>query len=217
MTEKPIRILVADDRDVTVAGLRAVLATANDMVLNGEAKTAPMAVTETLRLKPDILIIDLKFQENEEAGINAIREILEHLPRQKIVAFTNWPHLIPRAEKAGAMIGVSKDISASDLLDLIRSIHSTDPPIRREPTNTLPKLSTGPEDDVILSHREQEVLQHLASGKTATQIGRDLDISPYTVRSHINSILTKLNAVNSTEAVHLAHQRGLLSPSNNDD
>ncbi len=124
---KSIRIYVADDHEITRAGLRNIQALMPDIVLIGETGNAVIAVADIIRLQPDVAILDLRFGDDSEAGVIAIRETIQQCPQQKIIAISNWPHLLNLARLAGA-VAVGKDISFTDLVALIRIVHCSDVP-----------------------------------------------------------------------------------------
>jgi DNA-binding NarL/FixJ family response regulator len=206
--ETEIRVLIADDTAIAREGLRRLLESARDITIIAEAENIYEAVQLTGDLRPDVVLMDLKWFGDESAGISAIEYLHEEVPECKIIAITVYEHLIRPAREAGAHLAVTKEFSRVQLHEHIRSIYRTEtlPPARPAPT----------QKDPIINHltaREQEVLELMAEGHTDQDIARQLVITTNTVKKHVASVLDKLNARNRTQAVIIALRKGLLERS----
>lgn len=201
---RKISVLLADDTPIARAGISSLLDGVSDIVILGEAATAQEVPLCVLEKKPDVLLLDLNWFDDESAGETAIRQIKKISPQTRIVAISAYKHLIERARRAGAEAALNKGISKSELLSAIRSVYNSPVPV----VESLP----APE---MLSERENQVLELMAQGKTAKEIARDLQIEEPTVRHHMTSIREKLGAANNPQAVAIAYQQNLLPTGSN--
>ena len=199
-----IRIMLADDTDIAREGMRRILAVEADMDIVGEGATVHETIQKVHELRPDILILDLKWFGDVGAGIEAIKRLASEVPETKIIAITIYPHLIEPAKNAGAVTALNKEIPMQRLIEEIRSVHmlSSVSPIPREG-----ETSTRPVEE--LTEREREVLSLMAEGMTDRQIAGALGIALPTAKNHVGSILGKLGAPNRAGAVSTG-QLGLI-------
>jgi DNA-binding NarL/FixJ family response regulator len=203
METKRITVLVAEDTDVGRIGLRNMLLTAKDIQIVGETNSV-YAVSRLIKeLAPDLLIMDLRWYDDDAAGRVQIREIKRENPELKVIAMTAYPNLIADAWKAGADQVVSKNLRLEELLELVRTVS-----VRNLPPLAEDRISYGSPDQ--LSPREREVLGLLAQGFTDKEVSTDLGIQPNTTKNHVKNILQKLNASNRQKAVVIAREKGIL-------
>lgn len=196
-----IRVLIADDTDIAREGLRRILAAEADMEVIDEGATLNATVQKVHELRPDVLLLDLKWFGDETAGIQAIRRLKKEVPETKIIAITVYPHLIEPAKQAGALVALTKEVPKRNLIDEIRSVHE------------LPVAPTsGPSRDLVepLTDRELDVLPLLAEGKTDKEIAQELGIAESTAKNHVGNILGKLNVPNRAGAVSAGYELGLI-------
>jgi DNA-binding NarL/FixJ family response regulator len=201
MTET-IRIVLADDTDIARGGLRLILAAEEDMEIVGEAATVHEAIRKVNELRPDILILDLKWFGDEKAGIEAVKRLASEVPETRIIAITIYPHLIELAKNAGASSALNKEVTKWQLIEEIRSVHSLPP----SPTQTAASATTSE----VLTERELEVLELMAEGKMDREIAHALGIAESTAKNHVARILGKLNVSNRTGAVAAGYELGLI-------
>jgi DNA-binding NarL/FixJ family response regulator len=219
----PIRVVVADDHPLMRSGLAAVIATAPDLVLVGEARDGWEAVEQFRRLRPDVLLMDLAMPG--VSGTDAIHRIMgEHArastqahrpegsadapPAPRIIVLTVYAgdEDIRRALAAGAAGYLFKDASGPQVVDAIRAAADGQ---RVIPSEVAARLSqSGPR--VELSAREIEVLALIAKGYRNREIGDAIGRSEETVKMHVKSVLAKLGARDRTAAVRIALERGIL-------
>ena len=201
-----LRILIADDHALGRMGLSALLTAQRDMTVVGQAKNGAEAVTETLRLRPDIVFMDLMMPVKD--GIAATGEIKAALPDTKIIILTTYTTSdgIMRALDSGAIGAVFKSDAYDELLPAIRAVSDgkkfISPAIQRQ-------FESDPPADP-LSPRQTDILKGIVDGKTNTDIAKDLGISPTVVRDHTSIIFEKLGVTNRTEAVAAALRKPLL-------
>jgi len=201
-----IRILTVDDHQLLREGIAAVLEAQEDMTLIGQASTGREAIESFRRLKPDVTLMDLRMPDMN--GIEAITAIRAEFPRARVIVLTTYAGDAQAAAalKAGASGYLLKNLVRKELIETIRAVHAGK---RRVPAEIATEIAEHVADDV-LTDREVEVLRGVASGKSNKLIAAELDISEGTVKTHMKSILPKLDATDRTHAVIIALKRGIL-------
>jgi DNA-binding NarL/FixJ family response regulator len=204
--EKNIRILVADDHFVVRMGLLALVNTEADMEVIGEASDGNQAVDLFEKLKPDLVLMDLRMPMKD--GIAATAEICGKHPHARILMLTTYDGDtdIHRAIQAGAQGYVLKKSTGEDLIPALRAVAAGQKWIPREISTRLASRKLFDE----LTPRELQVLQELARGLANKEIGDVLKITEHTVKAHLKNILGKLHVADRTEAVTVALQRGII-------
>ena len=203
---RPITVLIADDHPLILAGLAAVIATEPALTLAGQARDAAAAVEQFVRLRPDVLLIDLNMPAG--GGLEAIRAIRALVPDARIVILTTYDgdEDIYRGMLAGASGYLLKQSGLDDVLHCVRQVAAG----RRYLAPGLAEKLAGRVDANRLSRREMEILAHLAAGMSNKVIARTENIGVGTVKYHVNNILSKLNVSCRTEAACVAARRGLI-------
>jgi DNA-binding NarL/FixJ family response regulator len=203
----PIRILAADDHPLLRDGIAAVIETQADMRLVAEATNGREAIERFRQHIPDITLMDL--QMPGISGIEAIASIRNEFPQARIVVLTTYEGDVQalQAFKAGASGYVLKSMVRKELLETIRTVHAGH---RRIPPAVAAEIAAHFTDDV-LSVRELEVLRLAAAGGANKTIGEQLGISEDTVKTHMRSVLAKLDANDRTHAVAIAARRGIIN------
>jgi DNA-binding NarL/FixJ family response regulator len=204
MDKKHIQVLVADDTDIARIGLRNILLTAKDIQVIGETDSVYSISRLIKELSPDLLLIDLKWYDDDSAGWMQIREIKKENSEVKVIAMTAHPNLIADAWKAGADQVVSKSLRREELLDLIRTI------FERNESLPLKGSKFYGEDQDQLSPRELEALMLIEKGLSDKDISKALGIQVNTTKKHVRNIREKLNASNRRKAVIIARERGII-------
>jgi DNA-binding NarL/FixJ family response regulator len=215
----PTRVLIADDHALIREGIAEILRAQDDFRVVGEASDGAEAVARTRELAPDIVLMDLSMPGMD--GLAATRLLTDGQHSWKIVILTITADKegLVDAINAGASGYLLKTMSAADLLGALRRMGDGEPALA--PTlagsviDELRRLSShsaqapvGP--SAVLTRREEEVLALVAQGASDRQIARTLCVSLYTVKSHVRSILAKLNAHGRHEAARFARREGLL-------
>ena len=203
---RPITVLIADDHPLILSGLAALIRAEPDLALVGEASDAGAAVDHYLRLRPDVMLVDLNMPGG--GGVEAIRKIRALVPDARIVILTTYDgdEDVPRGLLAGASAYLLKQSGLDEVLLCVRQVAAN----RRYLAPGLAEKLAGRVDANRLSLRELEILAHLSAGMSNKMIARTENIGVGTVKSHVNTILSKLNVSCRTEAACVAARRGLI-------
>lgn len=183
------------------------------LVILGEASTGQEAIEMARRLKPAVVLLDLRLPDLD--GISVCEEIKKENPDVQVLVLTTFDddQDIFGALDAGASSYVLKDVAPSDLVEAIRSVAdgkmTLDPAIARRVIGRRSRDRLEPEGSA-LSRREIEVLELMASGLKNKQIAEALWISQTTVKTHVSHILQKLNTADRTQAILTAMKKGLV-------
>jgi DNA-binding NarL/FixJ family response regulator len=202
----PIRILTVDDHQLLREGIAAVLEGQPDMMLIAQASSGREAIERFREHRPDVTLMDLRMPDM--SGIEAIGVIRAEFPGARVIVLTTYAGDVQAASalKAGAAGYLLKNLVRKELLDTIRAIHAGK---RRVPPEIATEIAEHVADDA-LTEREVEVLRGVAGGKSNKTIASELGISEGTVKTHMKSILPKLDASDRTHAVMIALRRGIL-------
>lgn len=204
MEKKIITVFLADDTLIAREGWRAILETEENIDIIGETDTASEVPRKINELSPDILLMDLKWSGDSEAGWTTIQKVRAMNKEVKIIAITAYEELIKNARKAGADAALTKTFTKKQLLNTIEELagHGDQPPPSYSPIET--------DYQEPLSDREMEVLRLLVLGKTNKEMADTLVISENTIKNHVRSILSKLDVSNRTGAADKARKLNLL-------
>ena len=215
---EPIRVLIADDHPLVRRGMRAVLSTAADIEIVGEAATGREAIAAARELAPQVILMDL--QMPDLSGIDATRTILGSQPNVRILVVTLFQDddSLFLALRAGARGYVLKDADDDELLGAIRAVAGGaaifSPSVA---TRVLTLFATPPPSPAdafpMLTEREREILERIAQGLPNPRIAQQLGISAKTVSNHVSVIFGKLQVADRTEAIDRAREAGLGRPS----
>lgn len=201
-----IRVLIADDHSILRDGLVAIIKQEADMEVVAETGDGQQAVKLWQEYRPDITLMDLRMPGLD--GVKAIYQIRGVDPNARIIVLTTYDgdEDIYRGMRAGAKSYLLKDVRCEELFQCIRQVHVGQAFL---PPEIAAKLA-GRMPAEELTSREMDVLRLLAEGKPNKLIAADLSISEVTVKSHVLSLFRKLNVLSRTEAIAVAHRKGLL-------
>ena len=201
-----IRVLIADDQSLVRRGLVAIINMEDDMTVIGEAGDGHEAVEMWRKLRPDIVLMDLRMPGM--GGVEAIRQIRLEDPKAAVIVLTTFDHDedVYAGLRAGAKAYLLKDIQPEELFKSIRAVMSGEVYL---PSKIAGKLALRMQGEP-LTEREVQILQLLAEGKSNRSIAQSLFISESTVKSHLKSLFTKLDATSRAEAIALAARKGLV-------
>jgi DNA-binding NarL/FixJ family response regulator len=202
----PIRIMVVDDHNVVRQGLVALINTLPDMQVIAEAADGKQAVELHRKHLPDITLMDLRLPNMN--GVDAITRIRAETPAARIIVLTTFDgdEDIYRALQAGARGYLLKGMDSDELMEAIRTVNAGRSRIPASVAERLAGRMGGP----ALTVREVDVLKQIVAGKSNKEIAAELFISEATVKTHINSLLSKLGVTDRTQAATTALQRGIV-------
>ena len=200
------RVLIADDHAIVRIGLAALLNAKSDIEVVGQAKDGRTAVTETLRLNPDVVIMDLMMPIMD--GTAATAEITARRPGVKVIILTTFSTSdgIKHALDAGAVGALMKNEETDSLVDAIRKVSKGETVISPD----VEALIRQDPPAAKLTPKQSKVLESLIRGLTNKDIAKILGITEGSVEEHVNAIFIKLGAANRTEAVAIALRKHLL-------
>jgi DNA-binding NarL/FixJ family response regulator len=211
-----IRVLLADDDALVRGGLRALLGAEDDIDVVGEAADGRQAIARARELQPDVVLMDVRMPGVD--GVSATREIASWPGRPRVLVLTTFDldEVVDDALNAGADGFLLKRATPEQLIDGIRTIVAGDALVAPAVTRRLLARHAGrrpPDRDRLalaaqLTEREAEVLRALAEGLSNTEIAARIWVSPETVKTHVKSILTKLEVRDRTQAVVWAYRTG---------
>lgn len=211
---KAARVLIADDQTLFRTGLARLLDEDPRVEVIGLAADGAEAVKQALKLKPDVVLMDLKMPNVD--GIEATRQIIEADPAIKVLLLTTFEtdnHVI-QALKAGARGYVLKDSTAESIVSSIVAVMSGERVMASAVANRVLEMLTGtttPKEFYDgLTVRELEILKLLANGMANKQIAFSLKISEKTVRNHVSNTYEKLGIYDRSQAVLYAVRKGLV-------
>ena len=198
---KPIKVLLADDHDIVRRGLASLIDDEPDLDVVAQAASGEEAIALATKHKPDVIVLDLRL--GDMSGI----EVTAALKQHKIVMLTSYmkEEDVRLAFEAGVLGYLSKDKNSEELLQAIREVGQGNQYLPPEISLLLAKS----EWSAHLTPRELEILMRIAEGRGNKEIGEILTLSENTVKNHVKSILSKLNAKDRTHAVTEALKRGL--------
>ncbi len=202
----PIRVLLVDDHEVVRVGLRALFAGTPDISIAGEASTAEGAVREAERLRPDVVIMDVRLPDG--SGVEACREVRSHRAQCRVIMLTSYAdeEALFSAIMAGAAGYLLKQARGRELVDAVRTVHAggslLDPAVTGQVLQRLrrPPESSGAHPFAELTEAERRILDLMAEGKTNREIADVVFLSDKTVKHYVSSILRKLQVARRSEA-----------------
>jgi DNA-binding NarL/FixJ family response regulator len=210
------RVLIADDQSLVRAGFRMILEAQPGVRVVGEAADGRAAVSSTLSLHPDVVLMDIRMPELD--GLAATRELVRARSPARVLILTTFDldEYVYEAMKGGASGFLLKDVDPPDLVHAVRVVARGDALLAPQVTRRLVERfvrvpARAPELDA-LTPRERDVLLAIARGLSNAEIAAELVLSEGTVKSHVTSLLAKLGIRDRVQAVVLAYESGLVTP-----
>lgn len=217
-----IRLVLVDDHRLVRQGLRAVLEREPDLEIVGEAGEAVRARSVVEALRPDVVLLDLRLGAADMAGgLDVCRDLTGRFPDTAVVILTTFldRHLLREALRSGARGYVLKDVEASELIRIVRTVRhggsgfdSHTAAVLAEEMRLDRGAAGGP-----LTEREAEMIPLVARGLTNREIATELHLSESTVKFHLSNALHKLGADNRAELVFQVTRLGLLNPTGDEN
>lgn len=204
----PTSILVVDDHALVRSGLRTVLDAEGDLEVVGEASTAAEALAYVRRLRPDVVVLDIRLPDRD--GIEICAEIRELSPATRILVCSGLTEgtALVEAAKAGADGFVSKESANDEIVDAVRRVAGGAAVVGADSARVMFGYLRAASERAPaigrLSAREREVLRLLSEGLTNREIAAHLFIAEKTVRNHVSALLRKLHLRHRTEAALFA-------------
>jgi len=215
-----IRVLVADDQALVRSGFRLILEAREDIEVVGEAENGAKAVELALRLDPDVILMDVRMPGVD--GVEATRRLTEAGSRARVVILTTFDldEYVHDAIRAGASGFLLKDVQPAQLVDAVRVVADGEallaPTVTRRLLDrfarTLPDEKPPPALETLTA-RELEILRLVAGGLSNAEIADQLVVTEATVKTHVSSVLRKLQLRDRVQAVVVAYDAGLVHPS----
>lgn len=205
-----LRAIIADDHPVVRAGLKALLTTAPDIEVVAEADTPGGAVARAGELRPDIVLLDLRFG-TEQTGVDATRAIRALDDPPAVLILTNYDSDadILGAIEAGANGYLLKDAPPDQLIGAIRAAAGGESALAPAVAGRLLERLRTPR--TALTGREAAVMEVIASGRSNAEAAAELVVSEATVKSHLAHIYTKLGVRSRAAAIAAAREKGIIS------
>ncbi len=209
----PLKVLIADDHPLMIAGVRRALERSEDIEIAGEAHSGPELLALVERRRPQVVLTDLRMPGTD--GADCIRQLRTDHPEVRIVVLSACEDRpsIDAALNAGANAYVVKSINSTDIGAVLRQAASDS--VFHATAASAPRISSGEAEDgpaiPELTERERSILEAVASGKTTAVISRELWVSEHTVKFHLTNIYRKLGVPNRAGAVRYALENGLVA------
>ena len=213
-----IRVLVVDDQTLVRSGISQILSHAADIDVIGDAANGSEAVEKTLRLRPDVVLMDVRMPAMD--GLEATKRIIAQRPETKVIVLTTFEldEYVFGAVRAGASGFLLKDIDPDSLRQAVKVVAEGNallsPSVTRRVIAEFAE-TTGDLDDSVLDQltpREVEVLALVGKGRSNDEIAEELFISASTAKTHVNRAMMKLGVHDRAQLVVLAYETGLIRP-----
>ena len=207
---KKIQVMLVDDHSVVRMGLAAIINLEKDIHVCGEAENGADAMAIAAKLKPDVIVMDLRMPGMD--GADATAEVLKASPISKVLILTSFGDSadIAHALAAGATGAVTKNISNSDIADAIRRAAAGERILSPEIKASLANAES--DKKIRFTKREQDIISSVTRGLTNQEIATMLNISRTRVKQHLKEVFNKLGAANRSEAIVIAMRKRLLNP-----
>jgi DNA-binding NarL/FixJ family response regulator len=217
-----IRVAIADDQELVRAGFKALIDSADDLEVVGEAANGEESLELVRQEHPDVVLMDIRMPQMDGVEATARIRALDEAGGVRVLILTTFDldEYVHEALRAGASGFLLKDTSPKDLLQAIRVVAGGEALLAPSVTRRLiAEFTARPRPDQTppaaldaLTEREREVLSLVAHGMSNPEIAQQLVVSPATVKTHMSRILAKLNARDRAQLVMIAYETGLVLP-----
>jgi DNA-binding NarL/FixJ family response regulator len=208
----PMRVLIADDHPLMLAGIRRALERNEDIEIVGEARSAPELLGLIERRRPGLVLMDLRMPG--ASGTECIEEIRSSWPDVKVVVLSACDDRtsINGALSSGASAFVVKSVAPTDIASVLRQISGSGTVFHASPSPrpVVGQVADPQPENPVLTERERSILHAVAAGMTTAAISSQLWVSEHTVKFHLTNIYRKLGVQNRAGAVRFALENGLL-------
>jgi two-component system, NarL family, response regulator NreC len=212
-----IRVLVADDHTLVRDGIRALLATADDIDVVAEAADGQEAIEQARTARPDVILLDIAMPGL--GGLEAVPVLRREVPGARILILTQYeqPEYVRRFLQLGVGGYVLKKAAGAELLSAIRAVHRggmvVDPAVASDVLRESPGGGAALVGDPYesLTQRERQVLKLVAEGRSNKEVARFLDVSIKTAMTHREHLMKKLGLHNRTELTRFALRHGVIA------
>jgi two-component system, NarL family, response regulator len=201
-----IRVILADDHPVVRDGLAAMINQQSDMQVVAEASDGDEAIALYEKHRPEVMVLDLRMPKRD--GVAVVQRVMEANPKASILIMTTFDgdEDIFQCLSQGAKGYLLKDAPRQEILSAIRAVSED----RGYTSSSVVEKALRRMARPSLTQRELDVLELVAQGRSNKDIARRLAITEGTAKTHVKAILTKLDAISRTEAVAVAHKRGMI-------
>ncbi|MCO6493677.1 MAG: response regulator transcription factor [Phaeodactylibacter sp.] len=205
-----IKVLLADDHQIIIDGMKAILQQEKDIEIVGEASNGAEVLAFLEKNLVDVVVLDIEMPET--GGIEATRIIRKEYPQVKVLILSmyNRKGFILKLMEAGASGYILKEKSKEELIGAIHNVYRRQPHFSLEVLNKITDPTPVPHNEVELSERELQVLCLIAEGLTTNEISERLNITENTVKTHRRNLLEKLEVPNDKHLVRYAIKHGLV-------
>ena len=207
MTVAPVKVLIADDHPLMIAGVRRVLERGDGIEVVGEARSGAEVMQLIERRRPELVLLDLRMPGTD--GVECIQHIRGEWPEVKVVVLSANEDRgsIDGALEAGASSYVVKSVDAADIASVVRQTACGN--VFHPVTRGHGRASSDDPEVPSLTERERTILAAVATGRTTAAISKDLWVSEHTVKFHLTNIYRKLGVPNRAGAIRYALENGI--------
>ena len=209
----PLKVLIADDHPLMLAGVRRALERSESIEIVGEARSGPELLDMIERRRPSLVLMDLRMPG--ASGSDCVEQVRDRWPDIKVVVLSACEDQtsIDGALRAGASAYIVKSVNPSDVAAVLRQTWGVGTVFHAvtSPRPVIGHTATAEPSGPILTEREETILAAVAAGKTTAAISEELWVSEHTVKFHLTNIYRKLGVANRAGAVRYALEHGLVA------
>jgi two-component system, NarL family, response regulator LiaR len=209
-TAEKVRLLIVDDHSMVREGVKMYLGFDNNLEVVGEASNGAEALEQAAKLQPDVVLMDLIMPVMD--GVTTIGELKKRHPDIEIIALTSVleDEKVIGAVQAGATGYLLKDSKPQELIDAIHAAGRGEVRLHPEAAKRLMKQVKTPDMRESLTPRETDILKMIGRGYSNKDVSKELELSEYTIKAHVSSLLSKLGLSSRTQAALFALKQGLV-------